>query len=142
MKTLICFKTKHGATEKYMNWLKAEISSNIKTFDEFSRNDDFSDYDTIVISSGTYAGLMPLNRFLKRNWEKLKNKNVIVVAVGAAPADDKWSLWSYNRIPLKIRENIKYFKIMGDTPEKARPKDYTSPVKIENLKEIILYLKS
>lgn len=142
MKNLICYKSKNGATEEYMNLLKSEISSDMKSFDEVSRKDDFSDYKTIIVSSGTYAGLMPLTRFLKKYWKKLQDKNIVVVAVGAAPADDKWSSWSYNRIPQKIREKIQYFKILGETPEKTRPKGYKSPVNIENLKEVIKTINS
>ena len=76
MKSLICYKTKHGATEKYMHWLADAINAELKTFDEIDRKDNFSDYDVLVVSSGTYAGLMPLNRFLKRHWKNLEDKKV------------------------------------------------------------------
>lgn len=139
---LICFKTKHGATERYMNWLAEEIGAELKNFKEITRKEDFSGYEIVVVSSGTYAGLMPLKRFLKKYWGKLQSKRLVVVAVGAAPAEDPWSLRSYNRIPEKIREKIKYFKIMGDTPQGARKSDYVSPVVRANLKEVVDYIKT
>ncbi len=136
MKTLICFKSKHGTTEQYMEWLAEELDADLKSFDEIARGYDFSGYDMIVVSSGTYAGFMPLTKFLKRHWDALSSKKVIVVAVGAAPADDPWSLKSYNRIPEHIREHIQYTKILGEPAGAAKTNqsaDYENPVKLENL---------
>jgi menaquinone-dependent protoporphyrinogen IX oxidase len=144
MKILICYKTKGGATEKYAKWMAEALKADIKTYAELGRRFDFSAYDTVIVSSGTYMGLMPLNRFLKRNWKRLVDNKVVAVAVGAAPAEDNWSTWSYNRIPHKIREKIQYFKIMGEDPEGARKlqgSKYVSKVKKENIKEILAYLK-
>jgi hypothetical protein len=136
VRTLICFKTKHGTTEKYMRWLAEGLGADLKSFDEIARSYDFSGYDTIIVSSGTYASFMPLTKFLKRHWKNLSNKKVIAVAVGAAPADDPWSLKSYNRIPEHIREHIQYVKIMGEPAGAAKSEQPTaqkSPVKLENL---------
>ena len=41
---------------------------------------------------------------------RLKDKKVILIAVGAAPMDDSWSIRSYEKIPQHIRDGIKYFK--------------------------------
>lgn len=141
MKTLVCYKSKYGATEKYAKMLAAETSADLIEFGE-AKKDCFTDYDTIVISSGTYMGLMPLTKFLKKYWKRLQEKKVVVVAVGAAPADDNWSDFSYKRIPEKIRDRIKYYKIMGEDPEPARKEGYITKVKKENLKEIINFLNS
>lgn len=141
MKTLICYKSKHGATEQYAKWLAQETKADLKQFEDVPRGYKFEGYDTVVVSSGTYASLMPLNRFLKRHWKNLEPKKVVVFAVGAAPADDPWSARSYNWIPKKIQAKIKYFKILGEVPENARPAGYKSQVKKENLTEIIKELK-
>lgn len=140
MKTLICYKTRGGATARYAEMLSKELEADVKQFSEVKK-ECFEDYDTIIVSSGTYAGLMPLTRFLKKYWKNLEPKKVVVVAVGAAPTDDPWSDFSYKRIPQKIREKIQYYKIMGEDPEAARPKDYVSKVKKENLKPILAYLQ-
>jgi len=140
MKNLICYKTRFGATKKYMEWLAEAINADLRTFSETKGKDAFSNYDTIVVSSATYAGLMPLNHFLKKNWKHLQDKNVIVVAVGAAAADDPWSIKSYNRIPQKIRDKIKYFKIRGEDPDSSKKPDYVSLVNKENLVPIIKFV--
>lgn len=120
-----------------MSWLTDEVDADLKKFDQIPRRYDFSGYDLVVVSSGTYMGMMPLNRFLKRHWKRLQDKKVVVVAVGAAAPDDPWSIRSYNHIPEKIRNKIAYFKIAGEMPDKNRPTNYVSPIKKENLKEII-----
>jgi flavodoxin len=137
LKILICYKTKNGVTKKYMDWLAEAFDADVKIFDEVLKRYDFVDYDAVVVSSGTYAGFMPLNRFLKKHWKELDDKKVFVVAVGGLAADDSWSKWSYKRIPEKIRQKISYYKVMGDLPEPSRPVDYKSPVKKENLDKII-----
>ncbi len=141
MKTLITYKTKGGATKKYMEWLAKDLDADIMTYDQVGRKFDFDKYNTIIVSSGTYMGLMPLNRFLKKNWKKLKGKQVIAIAVGAAPADDKWSKWSYERISHKIRDNIQYFKILGEIPVPAGEEKKPTQVKKENLNEVLHYIK-
>lgn len=141
MKTLICYKSKKGSTEKYANWLAGEIGADIKQFKDIKKN-SFEDYDVIIVSSGTYMSLMPLNRFLKKKWKTLQNKKVIAVAVGAAPADDDWSRRSYNQIPEAIRSKIQYFKLLGEQPGNTQPTGYKSQVKKENLKPVIEYFKT
>jgi menaquinone-dependent protoporphyrinogen IX oxidase len=141
MKTLVCYKTKAGSTEKYAKWITEATGADLKRFDEIPRRDTFEGYDCVVVSSGTYAGFMPLNRFLKRHWKNLEGKKVVVIAVGAAPADDPWSIRSYNRIPEKIRNNIQYFKLMGEDPGYDKKENYVPKVKKENLKPVLAVLK-
>ena len=136
MKTLITYQTRNGATEKYMNWLAGELNCDICKFEKTSRHFDFSPYDTVVVGSGTYAGFMPLKRYLKRHWEQLKGKKVVAVAVGAAPADDPWSIRSFKKIPEKIRNEITYFKLMGESLGKEA-KEKPSDVKKEKLKPVL-----
>jgi menaquinone-dependent protoporphyrinogen IX oxidase len=141
MKTLVAYKTKGGATKKYMDWLCKELKCESLTYNQIGRKFNFDEYQTIIVSSGTYMGLMPLNRFLKKNWKKIKDKHIVAIAVGAAPADDSWSNWSYNRISHRIRNHIKYFKILGDVP-REEGKNKPTKVKKEHLSEIIKYIKT
>lgn len=92
--------------------------------------------DNIVIMSGTYAGQMPLIKTLVNNWNSLKDKNVIVIAVGAAAASDKQSEMSYELIPTEIRKNIEYFKLPGQTLNPVK-----NCVKKDNLLPIISILE-
>lgn len=109
MKKAIVYKSRLGSTEKYAQWLKEEIGADLFKHSQL-KGKKLNDYDLVVVMSGTYAGMMPLIGYLKKNWQYLENKKVIVVAVGAAPEDDEVSKKSYLKIPEYIREKIKYFK--------------------------------
>lgn len=133
MKTLIIYKSYLGTTKKYAEWLVEETKGDIFQMKE-KKKIDWNLYDKVVIMSGTYAGWMPLARFLKKNWDKIVNKKTVVIAVGAAPEDDPWSQKTYLKIPGTIRQKIKYFKIFGSMPKDEKS---VGQVKKENLNRII-----
>lgn len=112
MTTNIYYKSTFGSTKKYANWLGQATKSDIHTFRDVNKN-TINKSQIIVVMSGTYAGQMPLITFLKNNWDILKDKTVIAVAVGAADPNDDQSMISYNLIPDEIKKNIQYFKLPG-----------------------------
>lgn len=135
MTTAIIYKSFFGVTKQYAVWLKNKIQADLFLMKEVKK-EQLANYDLIVIMSGTYAGWMPLVKYLKMNWPNLKDKKVVVVAVGAAPQADPWSQRSYERIPAAIREKIKYFKLPGRMGKVA-----PLSVKEENLEPVINYLQ-
>lgn len=136
MKAAIYYKTHLGSTKTYVNWIQKKLDCDIFLFRQFSKS-DINQYDTIIISSGTYVGKMPLVKFLEKNWPKIKEKNVIVLAVGVVSPHDDASLKSYNSIPNSIRQQIKYFKLPGKIGDNAP----LGEVRPQNLKLIFEYLK-
>jgi flavodoxin len=112
MKIAVVYKSILGSTKKYATWLSEQLNGDLFKFNEINK-EILLEYDIIVVSSGTYAGQMPLVSFLKKNWPVLSQKKVFVVAVGMAPAEDKASKSSYEMIPGYIRENIEYVKLPG-----------------------------
>lgn len=135
MKTLVTYKTYLGSSGKYAQWIADKIKGDTVVFSR-AKNNLLDEYEAIIIVSGTYAGQMPLVRFLKRHWNVLKNKQVIAIGVGAAPADDPWSLKSYNKIPEKIRGHIEYFKLPSSIEKKGR-----ESLKKSSINPILDYLK-
>lgn len=124
MRIIIYYKSVFGSTKRYANWLNQLVESDIYKFRDISKN-VISKSQIVVVMSGTYAGQMPLINFLKSNWDILKTKKVIVIAVGAAPKKDKQSKISYDLIPDEIKENIQYFKLPGKllNPDKDTVKE-------------------
>jgi len=135
MKTAIIYKSFFGTTKKYAKWLNEKMDSDIFTFKQFSEK-KFNDYQRFIILSGTYFGWMPLTKYLMKNWRYLKDKNVVVLAVGYVPAKDPWSRKSYEQIPIRIQEKIHYYKVHGKML--FEPKEL---VKKENLKPVEKLLK-
>lgn len=137
MKTVVIYKSFLGTTRTYAQWLKEELDCDIKKFSQIG-DGELKGYDLMIISSGTYVGYMPLIGFLKKKWEIIKDKKVVVVAVGVAPENEEWSQKSYEKIPAHIREKIKYFKLAGKMGN-IKP---AGEVKKENLDRIIHYTES
>lgn len=113
MKTVVLYRSVLGTTKHYANWLGEALQADVMTFNQVDE-ESLIFYDVVIITSGTYAGKMPLVGFLKKHWEILQHKKVIVMAVGIAPAEEKASLDSYRLIPLEIRSKVRYFKIPGN----------------------------
>lgn len=138
MKTIIIYRSFTGATKQYANWLAESIGAEAKKFGSVSK-DELTTAETVVIMSGTYCSFMPLVSYLKKNWEAIKDKKVVVIAVGIVPPDDKGSQDGFNRIPEEIRTKIKFFKVpgkMGKTP----PVNNFGPMARSYLDPVIAFL--
>lgn len=113
MRTIIVYRSVLGTTKHYAQWLSDALMADMIDFMHVN-DTTFDDYDVTIVTSGTYAGKMPLVGFLQKHWEVLQDKKVIVMAVGIAPAEAKESQASYEQIPEEIREHITYFKVPGN----------------------------
>jgi len=85
MKTLIVYDSKRGSTEQICKWI-AELLSNDVDIKRVSEVIGLEKYDLIVVGSPIYMD-KPLNsviKFLRDNKDKLKEKNVVLFAVGLA----------------------------------------------------------
>lgn len=87
MNTIIIYNSQTGFTKQYAQWIAEDLKCDSVSF-ERREQINLSDYDTIVFGSWCHAG-----RIKKLNWvfDELKkdaNKNYVVFAVGASPADN------------------------------------------------------
>jgi len=87
-KVIVIFKSKYGSTEKYAKWISEEVSADIFKVSEM-KPDILMEYETIVYCGGLYAGGLLGFSFIKRNYHKIYDKKLIVVAVGATLKKDK-----------------------------------------------------
>ena len=96
-KILVVYKSKTGYTKKYAQWLSQELSCDIKENSKLTLK-DLTPYDTIIYGGGLYAvGINGLT-LIKKNFESLKDKKLIVFAVGATPPREKdlQKVWEAN----------------------------------------------
>lgn len=113
MKKLVIYKSKTGYTEKYAKWIAAETDSEIFRLKDIDI-DIVRDYDVIVYCGGLYAGGILGFSFIKKNFEKLKNKKVIVVAVGATIKKEEAKQEVKNKNLLPCMENqVEFFLLRG-----------------------------
>jgi len=94
MKTIVIYKSKSGYTKTYAEWiaeeLKCDLAENINVSIE-----KLQVYHTIIYGGGLYAiGINGIS-LITRNFEAIKNKNIIVWATGSCPgrADEIEGVW-------------------------------------------------
>ena len=81
-KILIMYQSKYGATKKYAEWLSEDLSCDLIETKKADIN-KIKEYDTIILGGGIYASGIAGISFLKKNYEKLADKKIVVFAVGA-----------------------------------------------------------
>lgn len=120
MKTLVLYKTKWGSSKEYAEWLSEDIKSDIYSVDDFNSN-DLNIYERVILFSRTFIGNIEILPFIVNNWSILKEKKVVLVAVGLVDPNSEQGKASYNKIPSEIRSNIFYFKVKGKVERSKLP---------------------
>jgi len=87
-KTIVLYQSKYGATQKYAQWLADELSCDLMATKDASLT-AVQPYDVLILGGGIYAGGIAGFSFIKKHYDKLKDKKLIVFAVGASPYDEK-----------------------------------------------------
>lgn len=81
----IVYQSKYGSTQRYAEWMAEELQADL--FEGSSvKVKDLHPYDVIIFGGGLYAvGILGI-QLLKKNYDQLRDKKLIVFAVGASPA--------------------------------------------------------
>lgn len=113
MKTVVVYKSKSGYTKTYAEWIAKELGADLKENNKL-RIEDVSAYDTIIYGGGMYAGGINGLKFIKYNYEQLKEKNIAVWATGANPGrpEELQAVWEKHFSPEQL-EHIKTFYLRG-----------------------------
>jgi len=86
-KVIVLYQSKYGSTKRYADWLATELSCGVLE----TKKADISEiqkYDVVILGGGIYAGGIAGISFVKKHYDKLRDKKVIVFAVGASPYDE------------------------------------------------------
>lgn len=113
MKTVVIYKSKHGSTREYAEYIgKNIVGSKVFSIEEFDMK-TLNSYDNVILGSSVYAGNTFYKEFLVNNWEILKEKKVFVFAVGILDKEHANSKSEYESLPEDIRSKIQYVKLPG-----------------------------
>jgi menaquinone-dependent protoporphyrinogen IX oxidase len=136
LKTLILYRTFLGSSKKYAGWLHEAVDSDTM---KYSKADArvLAQYYAVVIFGGTYAGHLSTAGYIKKNWETLKGKHVVLVTVAGAPDTEAVSVKAYSEIPEDVRSAVKHFHLRGKFG-----KTNAAEVTPDRIKPIADYLKS
>ncbi len=112
-RTAVIYKTKYGSAKQYAQWLAEELKADLFENSKFSPS-IFKDYDNIIYGGSLYAvGILGIS-LIKNNFDKIRDKNVIVFSVGASPAEEKPMNDVKNKnFTEEMKENVKYFHLRG-----------------------------
>lgn len=86
MSTIVIYKSKYGSTKEYAFWIAKELecraidAKNIKI-------EDVLKYDTVIYGGGLYSEVINGVTLITKNFEKLKDKKLIVYTTGITPID-------------------------------------------------------
>lgn len=85
---VVIYQSKYGATKKYAEWIAEELSCDLVETKKAAIG-QIEKYDVIILGGGIYAAGIAGISFLKKHYNRLKDKKIIVFAVGASPCDEK-----------------------------------------------------
>ncbi|MFA6941141.1 MAG: flavodoxin domain-containing protein [Clostridiaceae bacterium] len=86
--TVVLYKSKYGAAKKYAEWLSQDLCCDLLLLDKV-KIEQLQKYKTVILGGGIYASGISGISFLKKHYDKLSGKNLVVFAVGASPYDEK-----------------------------------------------------
>lgn len=113
MKTLIVYKSQHGATKQYAEWIHEEVKDSDLFEADYFNTSNINKYSNIIIGSSVYGGQMASLPFLTANFDNIKDKKIFFFTVGLIPASNGMSKKMFETIPAEIREKIEYIKLPG-----------------------------
>ncbi len=87
MRTIIIYKSKYGSTKKYAEWIAERTWADMVETPKLDV-DALQSYDNIVFGGYLHAtGIAGLD-VIKKNWDEIKDKNIVIFTVGLASIND------------------------------------------------------
>ncbi len=84
MKTVVIYKSKTGFTKSYAEWIAEALQCDLKE-NHSLKSEDLVGYDTIIYGGGMYASGVDGLDLIKKNYDDLKGKNLVIWATGCNP---------------------------------------------------------
>jgi len=101
-KVLVLYFTIYGSTKKYAEWIAEELKGDLLDIKDV-RHNQLNDYDIIILGGGLYAGKIKGLNLLIDNYEKIKDKKLIIFTCGLA---DYTKDENINSVKERLEKNI------------------------------------
>ncbi|WP_422080967.1 flavodoxin domain-containing protein [Ulvibacterium sp.] len=120
MKAAIFYTGKFGSTKKYAYWINERCS--FPVFDLNKENPDPEAYDLLVLGSSIMISRPTIQKWLNKNWPKIKDKPILLFTVsGAKPGHPDLQKWLENSFSGEILKQIEYVPLRGRLALKELP---------------------
>ncbi len=113
-KIVVIYKSKYGSTKKYAQWIAKASKGDLFESSEVDTK-KLMEYNTIVYGGGIYASGIAGVSLITKNYESIKDKNIIVFTVGLASTDRKevFTPIIEKNFSKLMRDNIEFFHFRG-----------------------------
>ena len=113
MKTIVLYKSKSGFVKKYAQWIAEELSADILDASKIN-TDRLASYDTIIFGGSLHAVGINGIKIIKKNFDKIKDKNLIIFASGASlSSEDIHQIIADNNFTPQEQKHIRLFYLRG-----------------------------
>ncbi|KXG74878.1 flavodoxin domain-containing protein [Thermotalea metallivorans] len=112
-RVIVIYKSKYGSAQRYAQWIAEEVKADLVERSQITL-EGMLQYDTIVYGGSLYAvGILGLS-LIKKNFDKLKEKKVIVFSVGASPAyPETIEDVKNNNFTEEMKKKVHFFHLRG-----------------------------
>lgn len=110
----VVYKSIYGHTRKYAEWISDALQGDLYDLEDF-KPDHIARYDTIIYGGGLYAGGILGHSFIVQEFERLREKNLVLFTVGLAATEDR-SIFApllHKNFSGEILETIQIFHLRG-----------------------------
>lgn len=116
-KSVVIYKSKYGSTKQYAEWISEELKCDIFEKGEIT-SDNLERYDTIIYGGGLYVGSIIGCSLIKKSFDKIKDKKIIVFTCGIADLNSKENIENIKKdidsiFDKDIKERITFFHLRG-----------------------------
>lgn len=112
-KVLVIYKSKYGSTKRYAEWIAKEVKGDLIESSKV-KVEDLGKYDTIVFGGFLYAGSIKGIKVITENFTNIKDKRIIVFAVGSSSEKSKEVEKTFvTNLNGELREKVKHFYLRG-----------------------------
>ena len=120
-KTVVIYKSKHGSTKKYAEWIGEELECPVLSADDFSKK-ELEDYENIIFGGCVQAGGIMGFDLIKKNMRRLAGKKLVIFAVGLniMQKETRMQLREINFNRRKVAHLTCYYCPGAYDPEKIR----------------------
>jgi menaquinone-dependent protoporphyrinogen IX oxidase len=113
MRTLVIYRSISGFTRKYAEWIAQELNADIYDVRDFDAA-MFSNYELVVFGGSLHAIGINGIKTIKKNFPHLKNKKIIIFAVGASsPRKHELEEIKSKNFTVEQRQNIAFYYLRG-----------------------------
>lgn len=163
MSGVIYYRTKYGSTEDYAKWLSEAVGFELK---DIRKKPKIGSEEIVVIGTSLMIGKATAADWIKKNWDSMKGKKLVLFSVGGSKVGSKEREDCLTRcLPKEIIDGMKLFHLPGrmdhkkmnflmsaivrrfakyekDEVEKKRALEGYDDVKRENLENIVAHIRN